>query len=132
MAIHPETQRVIDLKPGIGKTVALKYFEWMSLDKYQEVLVADGVVRLAEMIDREIELQAAVAQLIDEKTGMPVISCCKNCGKTPVWRNTEGEFVLTHDWRDDRWCPERFGGVFTAPTERECIEKWNNRTINNR
>lgn len=51
MAIHPETQKVIDYPETLGKSIALKHYNWQLLDKTQEVMVASNTVNLAKLID---------------------------------------------------------------------------------
>lgn len=70
MSIHIETQKVINYKDSLGKRVALKYFQWNKLDKTQEVIIANKLISLAELIDNEttelfpVEAQTAICDLI--------------------------------------------------------------------
>jgi hypothetical protein len=49
--IHPETQKVIDYPNTKGKKIALEHFNWQSLDKVQECMLAAQVIALAKKID---------------------------------------------------------------------------------
>lgn len=53
--IHPQTMKVVNYPETIGKKIALKYFNWMKLDKVEESYVANRLLALAELIDSEIK-----------------------------------------------------------------------------
>lgn len=132
MSIHPETMKVINLPDTVGKRVALKHFDWQSLDKISEVMLASSIISMAKTIDDQLSSLPNVYEKEYECKFIPKIpepEPCPNCGKTPQWLQTENGFELSHDWRDSRWCPERFGGVFKGLSKVECVDNWNNRTI---
>lgn len=54
MAIHPETKRVVDYPNTIGKSIALKQYNWNQLDQTEEVFKAPHVINLAQKIDSEL------------------------------------------------------------------------------
>jgi len=50
--IHPETQKLLDYPDTAGKKAAMDHYNWMALDKVQEVMAAPRIIELAKTIDK--------------------------------------------------------------------------------
>ena len=100
MNIHPEAQRVLDYPETVGKKVAMQYFQWLSLDRVEEVRMADSIIGLAKLIDDTYAEQNIVPEEKPEESKISIQASdvlysgywdevCKEIGLDP-WCINEG------------------------------------------